>query len=39
MIIELPKSPPLVVGEESLPPILEAEITLALILADLTIDL
>jgi hypothetical protein len=38
MIVELLKCPPLMVGEESLPSILKAKITLALILADLTID-
>ena len=38
VIVELPKAPPPLVGEESLPPTLEAEITLVLTLADLSID-
>jgi hypothetical protein len=39
MIVELPKTPPPVVGEKGLPPILEAEVPLSLILANLAIDL
>src|SRR5258706_3418579 len=39
MVGELPQTPLPVVGKTSLPPILEAEVPLSLILADLAIDL
>jgi hypothetical protein len=39
MVAELSKAPPPVVGETSLPPLLEADIALSLILPDLAIDL
>ena len=39
MVGELPQTPPPVVGETCLPPILEAEVPLSLILADLAVDL
>jgi hypothetical protein len=39
MVVELSKTPPTVVGKTSLPPILEAEIAVLLILTDFAIDL
>jgi len=39
MIVELPKTPPAVVREKSLPPVLEAEIALSHILTDFAVDL
>jgi hypothetical protein len=39
MVAELSKAPPPVVGETGLPPLLEADIALSLVLPDLAIDL
>jgi hypothetical protein len=39
MVTELSKAPPPVVGEASLPPLLEADIALSLILPDLAVNL
>jgi len=39
MVIELPKTPPPMIGKTSLPPIFKAEVTLSLIMTDFAVDL